>query len=564
MNKTIGQFSDQTQPVFHKPAKEENDMKNTESVGIKNRLIPYILFPMMTGILTGVLIFLFKISASSVMHFSERIYQYVRENPIYLPLLVLGVACIGAVSALILRFAKECRGGGIPTAVASIRGLLPLQWVQGVFVLFGSALLTFLAGVPLGNEGPSVQMATAVGAGNARLRRRRKAIFERYLMTGGACSGFAIATGAPLSGIMFALEEAHRRFSTALFMVASISVLTGTVTYRYLCFFFNINTTFFDISITRTLPAKFFWVAIIIGAVCGVCSILFTKLYRVVNQFSKTKAGKIPFHLKLIIIFGVTALFGFISANFVGTGHELIELILHRKTVWYAIICVLVIRALLMIVANNEGVSGGMFVPNLAFGAMLASLIADGLIALNIIDGVYYTILIVVGMASFLAASSRTPITAVTFSAEALCISTNILPVIFGVVVSYIIAELFDKTCFTETVIESRVEHAHQGKKPVIVYSYMTVQKGSFADGMETRDILWPPTCTILSIDKKLSPSIHRGMQELREGDVLHLHYQTYEPEQTMKMLISILGDQRKDKRNSAHLGSDDHLVPLD
>lgn len=530
---------------------------------VTHKLIPYIVFPIMTGILTGFTIFLFKICSSSVMHFSEKVYSFVRGNPIYLPLLVLGAAVIGMIAGVILKFAKECKGGGIPSAVASIRGLLPMHWIQGGFILFGSALLTYLAGVPLGNEGPSVQMGAAVGAGNARLFKKRRWEMERYLMTGGACSGFAIATGAPLAGIVFALEEAHKRFSTAIFMVTSISVLFGTVTYRYLCFFFHINTAFLELSITENLPSRYLWITILIGAACGICSILFTKLYRAVNRISKMRAGKKPFIVKLIIIFAVTALFGFLSSNFIGTGHTLIEAILHGKTVWYALLTVFAVRAVLMICANHEGVSGGMFVPNLAFGAMIASLMADGLIALHLIEAQYYAILIVVGMASFLSASSRTPITAVVFAAEALCVSSNIFPVIFGVAVSYIIAELFDKTCFTETVIESRVEAAHKGRDAIIVYSHMTVQKGSFADGMETRDILWPPTCVVLSIDRKLSHSVHYGMQELREGDVIHLHYQTYDPDQTMKMFTAILGKQ-PDVHDEAHLGDDDHIVPLD
>ena len=538
-------------------------MQRQRASKVTHKLIPYIAVPMMTGILTGFTIFLFKICSSSVMHFSETVYEFVRENPVYLPLLILGAAAIGLIAGVILKFARECKGGGIPSAVASIRGLLPMHWIQGGFILFGSALLTYLAGVPLGNEGPSVQMGAAVGAGKSRLFKKRRLEMERYLMTGGACSGFAIATGAPLAGIVFALEEAHRRFSTAIFMVTSISVLFGTVTYRYLCFFFNINTAFLELSITRNLPAKYLWATILIGAVCGICSILFTKLYRAVNKISKTKAGKMPFIAKLIVIFAVTAFCGFLSANFIGTGHSLIEVIFHGKTIWYAILLAFVIRAVLMICANHEGVSGGMFVPNLAFGAMIASLMADGLIALNLIEGHYHAILIVVGMASFLAASSRTPITAVVFAAEALCISSNIFPVIFGVAVSYIIAELFDKTCFTETVIESRVEAANKGKDAIIVYSHMTVQKGSFADGMETRDILWPPTCVVLSIDRKRSNSVHYGMQELREGDVLHLHYQTYDPEQTMKMFTAILGKQ-PDGHGEAHLGNEDHIVPMD
>ena len=539
-------------------------MRSQKTSSIKKQLIPFVLFPMITGFFTGVLIFLFKLSASFVIRWSERIYAFVRENPKYLPIMILGAAAIGAVSSLILKYARECRGGGIPTAVASIRGLIPLKWIQGVFVLFGSALLTFFVGVPLGNEGPSVQMGAGAGKGSASLAKKTKLAWERYLMTGGASSGFAIATGAPLTGIIFALEEAHRRFSTTLFIVASSSVLWGTVTHRYLSYFFGVDTTFFDLTISQVLPMRYLWVAIIIGAVSGVCSLLFTKIYRIVSAISKTKLGKIPFNLQLVVTFAITALLGFLSVNFVGTGHSLIEAILHKKTVWYALLLALVVRAVLMIFANSEGVTGGIFVPNLAFGAMIASLVSDGLISTGIVEEEYYTILIVVGMASFLAASSRTPLTAIIFSAEALCVASNVMPVVFGVVVSYCIVEISGKISFADAVIEARAEAVHEGKSPIIVNTFFTVQEDSFADGMEIRDILWPPTCTVLSIDRNLSNEHHQSSHELRSGDVVHLHYLTYDPDQTFATLSAILGEQSEDERTRTHLGSVDHIVPHD
>lgn len=532
----------------------------------KNRTFaPYILLSMLVGVLTGVLIFCFKVAASDVIHASERIYAFVRQNPGYIPLLIGGAAAIGVIAALILKFARECRGGGIPTAVASIRGLIPMKWGQGIFVLFASALLTYLVGVPLGNEGPSVQMGAGVGKGSSHVMGKRKRAWERYLMTGGACAGFAIATGAPLSGIMFAVEEAHRRFSVHLFAVASVSVIFGTVTQRYLAYFFGVSTKLFDLSITEVMPMRYLWAAIVVGAACGVGSLLFTTAYRAVKKISKSGAGKIPFTVKIVLIFAVTAALGLLSANFIGTGHSLIEEILHGKVIWYAILIAFVVRAVVMICANNEGVTGGIFIPNLAFGAMIASLVTEGLIALGLVDGQYYVILVVVGMASFLAAASRTPITAVIFAAEALCVAGNMIPVVFGVTVSYLIAEVSGKLSFTDTVIESRAEAAHHGITPLIVDSFMTVQRGSFADGMEIRDILWPSTCAVLSVDKTASHSVQRGEHQIYAGDILHLHYQTYDPESTMQTLIAIMGEQPAEQlREQTHHGSDEHLVPAD
>ena len=536
-------------------------MNKDLSLHIKEKLLPLLVFPFVVGALTGVVIFAFKLASSLVIERSERIYAFVRENPKYLPGLVLGVIIVGVMSALLLKYFKECRGGGIPTAVASIRGLIPMKWAQGVFALFGSALLTYTAGVPLGNEGPSVQIGAAVGKGASGLFGKKNRAWERYNMTGGACSGFAIATGAPLSGIIFAMEEAHRRFSPTIFIVAATSVISGTVTADILSFVFKVDTTFFDFTIDKLLPFKYLWVAAIIGILCGISANLLTKLYHYIRNVAKTSKVKIPFSANIVIIFAITAVLGFISADFVGSGHSLIEKIIEGHAVWYVILIAFIIRAVLMILANSGGVSGGLFVPTLAFGAMISSVLTDGLIAVGLVDSQYYVIFIVVGMASFLSSSSRIPLTALAFSAEALCGATNILPVVVGVATSYFVAEIMGRLSFADTVIEAKTAKEHANKTPVVVDSHMRVQPGAFVIGMEIRDILWPPTCAILSIHRAEEHHTHHA-EALFEGDLIHLHYQTYDTAETLELLTRILGEQPEDDQAKIHGGRDGHIVP--
>ena len=295
-------------------------MKKNIGARVRDKILPYFVFPAVVGIVTGILIFLFKVTSSFVIHKSEAIYAFVRENPIYLPLLLVGTALIGLFAGLFLKYAKECRGGGIPTAVATVRGIIPIRWIQGIVGLFVSSMLTYLAGVPLGNEGPSVQMGTAAGKETTVAFGKKNRAFERYGMTGGASAGFAIATGSPLSGIVFALEELHRRFSPTVFIVAAVSVISGTVTADILSGIFGVDATFFDLAIDEVLPLKFIWVAVIIGFACGIASNLLTKFYRLVKRSADRTSEVIAFVVKIVIIFASVGLLGFISADFVGSG----------------------------------------------------------------------------------------------------------------------------------------------------------------------------------------------------------------------------------------------------
>ena len=89
-------------------------------------------------------------------------------------------------------------------------------------------------------------MGTSVGrmCGNIS---KNKTTWNRYIMTGGAGAGFAVATGAPLSGILFALEEIHKRFTPMLVIAVSMSVLSATYINELLCSQFGISASLFHI-----------------------------------------------------------------------------------------------------------------------------------------------------------------------------------------------------------------------------------------------------------------------------------------------------------------------------
>lgn len=535
-------------------------MKNKHLTYIKNILLPCLVFSTITGILTGALIFAFRLSASAIIDLSARLYSAVRGDLSLAPWLILGAALLGLISALLLKFAPACRGGGIPTSIALLRGLTDFHWVKSIFALFTSAMLTYLVGVPLGNEGPSVQMGTAVGRGAISLLAKDHRAWDRYIMTGGACAGFAAATGAPLSGIFFAFEEAHRRFSPMIFMVAAMSVIASYTTMGILCELLSVSPSAFHFTVDLTLPMKYLWAALVVGVVCGVIAVLFTALYRTTRRVINEKLSRLPFTLKLVIIFVAVALIGLVSDACIGSGHDLIERLAHGHMTWYLLILYLCVRAVLLVISNITGVTGGLFIPTLTFGAIIGALCAHLMSLAGLLPDQYHLIMVIIGMTAFLGASSRTPITAITFGIEALCGFSNILPVMIGVTISYLVIETVGLESFTETVIEGKVEAAQRGKQAQIVDTHLTVMQDTFAIGKELRDILWPPTCVVLSVQKNANTP--HGEGGLGVGDMLHVHYRTYDAAQTTRALEAIVGNQTGDAHQSIHTGDENHQVP--
>ena len=200
---------------------------------INNLLLPCLLFSVTTGFFTSIIVTAFKLLAEFVIHLSTSAYTAVRAKPEWIPLLIVGAAVIGLAASLLLSVSHSCRGGGIPTSIAAIRGIVSFRWFATLLILPVSSLLTFMAGLPLGTEGPCVQIGTAVGDGVVKCFGRKKHHgWRRYIMTGGASAGFSVVTASPISAMIFAMEELHKHFSPMLLSVASLSVISAHVTAR--------------------------------------------------------------------------------------------------------------------------------------------------------------------------------------------------------------------------------------------------------------------------------------------------------------------------------------------
>ena len=78
------------------------------------------------------------------------------------------------------------------------------------------------------------------------------------------------------------------------------------------------------------------------------------------------------------------------------------------------------------LLSNNEGITGGLFIPTLTLGAIVSCLVSLLLVRLNLIDETYYSSLIAIGISCAIGGMIKTPITAIIFSVEALNSINNI------------------------------------------------------------------------------------------------------------------------------------------
>ena len=506
------------------------------------RILPFLGLSIVTGFLSAVIGTAFKLGAEGVIHLSATIYSAVRQNWLWIPVLVISAAALGLLASFVVSRAQSCKGGGIPASAAAVRGIVSFNWLSSVLVLPFSALLTFFCGLPLGTEGPCVQMGTAIGDGVVQCFGSKKYQgWRRYIMTSGASAGFSIATASPISAIIFSIEELHKKFSPLLLTGVSISVMTAQITAQIFDLFGIESGKLFHLPEINTLSINLLFTPVLVGIICGLGSVLFTQCYHMIERIVRTVLRKLSIKIMFPILFACVSIVGVCLADTLGTGHALVDKLFQTHTVWYLLLLVFLIRAVFVMVSNTAGVTGGLFLPTLAFGAILGSLCAEGMIAVGLLEPHHYILMVVLGITAFLGATSQIPLTACVFAVETLCGINNVLTVIIATTVAFLIAKLSRIEDITDAVIKAK-EHSARGEiEPTVIVDSFTVNERSFVAGKELRDILLPNSCVVVSIERAHES---HGSEKIHLGDVITVRYKTYNPAATAEELSILVGNQ--------------------
>ena len=499
---------------------------------------PAIGYGSITGAVTALVILVYKWCAKHAVAGAEAGYHFLQEHLWCVPLVM---AVFGAVAwglSRIYRRSPNLRGGGIPTSIGILRGQLSFHWGITLIGTFGLSLLSFLIGLPLGNEGPSVQIGTAVGRGCVRVRKQ-SAAWDRYVMTGGACAGFAVATGAPISGVLFAVEEAHRRVSPTIFVTACSSVLCAGLTSEALCPLFGVSTTLFPAMTLPSLSIRQMWLPLAVGVAVGLFAVAFLHYYQAIRRLFRTALGRVASVWKLWGVLCATLLVGLITFSGISTGHELILSLFAGRTVWWLLIALLPVRATLTLCANVNHLTGGIFLPLMAIGALYAAILGEGVAHIPSLGEAYYPVVLMLGITACIAGMMRMPLTAIVFAVEALSGYHHILYVILAAGAAFAVTELFGVESINDTVLDHRVASNNRRGIQRRIDATVTVQEGAFAVGRHVRDIFWPNGLFVQSVHP--SGAGHGGFGV---GDVLRVRYPADDTDAAKKALLAVVGEQ--------------------
>ncbi len=507
-----------------------------------------------TGVFAGAIVTFFNILVHHGEYISRNAYGYVRENPAFIPLLLLTLIAGAFLLGVAVNVSSVIRGCGIPQAEGATRGIIRLKWWRDLTLMFAASLVSVFMGLSIGAEGPSVLIGACAGDGVSALSRRNPMV-RKYQATGGACTGLAVASNAPLTGMAFAFEEAYKRLTPEVFICSVSSVVFGMLTKTLIYKLLHMPVenafstyTFYD------LPLSSYGFVVLAGLACGLLGVGFYKLAFLMRKAFKkvyVKNEKISHGLRVLIAVLAGSLVSFLAVSVMGGGHDLIESLgsgtnenakaLFGFGLASTLAVVLVLKFFITTVNVGSGIPCGIFIPIIAIGACLGAL-------LNMLwqqwgmGEKYCDLMIMICMAAFFTTVVKAPITSIVMICEFTGSFAHLLPVIIAVAIGYIVGELFRTEGIYEELLEQYEHETGIHEREVREIFTITLVQGAIADKRQVRDVLWPKGARVREIARGEEVILPDGDTILRGGDTLTIVCKTDNPAKTKDELQQILG----------------------
>src|SRR6202167_4441868 len=339
------------------------------------------------------------------------------------------------VAALVLHLFPGIRGSGVNQTKAALyifNGFIPFRTAVGKFICSAIAIGS---GQSLGPEDPSLQIGASIASALGRqLQISREKL--RLMAPVGAAAGLAAAFNAPISAVLFVIEEVIGRWSAGILGSVVLSAVSSVVIVRW----FLGSEPLFRIPVTTFKRPTELIAYAFLGIVGGLASVAFAKsigylrprlkaLPRWTQYFQPALAG---------LLVGLIAFLG--APQIMGAGYDSMDQAMHSQFTWKF----LAILALLKIIATTfsfvSGTPGGMFAPTLFIGAMLGGAVGD-------LERIFFPQLtgstgtyVVVGMGVLFAGFLRVPMTSVFMVLEVSGNYEIIVPVIVANTFSYLVS----------------------------------------------------------------------------------------------------------------------------
>jgi CIC family chloride channel protein len=373
---------------------------------------------------------------------------------------VIGFLVVGV---WIARRSPESRGSGVPEAQHAVRakgGRLPPA--TAFWEALASAI-TIGSGGSVGREGPIVLIGSSLGSsvGQALGLGRNEL---RLLLACGAAGAVGATFNAPIAGVMFALEVILASFAGRAFGLVVIASVSATALSRA---FLGDSPAFTLVEGFSLVSEWEFGLYLVLGLVAGGAAVLYIRMVDGgAVLFERWDAGPVRKAVSGGLGVGVLGTVGFLVAGPVmfDVGNRGVELALAGELAVAGMILLVLLKMAATSLTLAAGGSGGVFAPALFIGSMLGA--SFGVLANYLFPG--WTApagaYALVGMAALFGAAAHAPITAIVILFEMTDEYRIMLPLMFCVVVAYLVASRISEDSIYSIKLRRRGPMEEEGR----------------------------------------------------------------------------------------------------
>jgi CIC family chloride channel protein len=356
------------------------------------------------------------------------------------PRVVLAPTVAGVVVALLaIHVFPRVRGSGVNQVKAAMyisNGYVPFTTVIGKFI---ACALAIGSGQSLGPEDPSLLM----GAGIASLIGRSLRLSQeklRLIAPVGTAAGLAAAFNAPISAVLFVIEEVIGTWSAGVLGAIVLAAVSSVVTMRA----FLGPDSLFRVPPFRLAGPREILAYAALGVAGGAASLVLLKWI----VYARPRMQALPPWTQYFQPAAAGLLIGLIGIRFpqvMGAGYAIVDQAMHGQFLWQLLLLLAILKLLVTGFSFLSGTPGGLFAPTIFIGAMLGG--AVGSIEHHFFPALTATIgtFALVGIGTLFAGFLRTPITSVFMVIELSGNYTAILPVIISTMIAYGISRSYQK-----------------------------------------------------------------------------------------------------------------------
>lgn len=404
----------------------------------------------MVGVLSALAAYVLKHLIHLIQHLLTGGFEKDSFNWLYLVYPVIGILITGL---LIRKVVRDDISHGVTKVLYAISCRQGKIRRHNTWSSLLASAITIGFGGSVGAESPIVMTGSAIGSNLGSFFKMEKKVMMLLIGCGaaGAVSGIF---KAPIAGLVFTLEV----LMLDLTMSSLLPLLISSVTAATLSYLMSGTDAMFEFHLEDHFNLARVPYVILLGIVCGLVSLYFTKVTTNVERFFKRFTNP---YVRLAIGGSVLSVLIFLFPPLYGEGYDMIHHLIngssadvilnnsmfygHAGLLFVYIFLIILFKAFATTVTNCGGGCGGIFAPSLFLGCASGYLFAG---LCNMMDwGVPVSDrnFALFGMAALMSGVFHAPLTGVFLIAELTGGYALFLPLMIVSVCSYLTVKIFDK-----------------------------------------------------------------------------------------------------------------------